>query len=125
MPTREFRIDDYGAPRYPELVLASSADTLAEDPELLADALAGIAAGYELLDADPRGALDDLLAAVPGLGESEQRAQLEALLEADAFGDPLRLERGRLAAWARWGLERGILARPIDLDAAFPPLPGA
>ena len=32
VPTREFRVDDYGAPRYPELVLTTAAATLAEDP---------------------------------------------------------------------------------------------
>ena len=32
VPTREFRVDDYGAPRYPELVLATSAETLRERP---------------------------------------------------------------------------------------------
>ena len=35
MPTREFRVDDYGAPEYPELILATSAETLRERPDLV------------------------------------------------------------------------------------------
>ena len=35
VPTREFRVDDYGAPRYPELVLAVTRETLRERRELV------------------------------------------------------------------------------------------
>ena len=83
--TREFRVDDYGAPRYPELVLTTSEETIRSDPDLVAAVRDATLRGYEKLIADPGAALDDLLAGAEGLDPAEQRAQLDALTEADAF----------------------------------------
>ncbi len=119
VPTREFRVDDYGAPRYPELVVATSASTLRDDPELVDAVTAALADGYRTVIDDPDGALADLLAAVPELDPDEQRAQLEALTQADAFDPPGLLRRGALERWARWDLEHGLVERPIDVERAF------
>jgi NitT/TauT family transport system substrate-binding protein/putative hydroxymethylpyrimidine transport system substrate-binding protein len=120
VPTRELRVDDYGAPRYPELVLVTSEKTWSRDPGLADAAAEGTTSGYaELLD-DPDAALQDLLGATDGLDEAEQRAQLDALLEADAFTPPGRLDRHVLDEWARWDVEHGILGSPPDVDSAFP-----
>ncbi len=124
VPTREFRVDDYGAPPYPELILATSAETLRERPGLVESMVEATGAGYADLDADPEAALADLLEAVPELDAAEQRRQLDALTAADAFRDAGRLDRATLAAWARWDREHGILAREIDLERAFPALAG-
>jgi putative hydroxymethylpyrimidine transport system substrate-binding protein len=118
-PTREFRVDDYGAPRYPELVLATSATTLRDDPALVEGVTAALAAGYRQTIEDPDAALADLLEAVPELDPSEQHAQLDALTEADAFSPPGVLRRKPLERWARWDLERGLVARPIAVGRAF------
>src|SRR5918994_1724020 len=40
VPARQFRVDRYGAPRYPELVVVTTAERLAEDSELLDDLIA-------------------------------------------------------------------------------------
>jgi NitT/TauT family transport system substrate-binding protein/putative hydroxymethylpyrimidine transport system substrate-binding protein len=119
VPTREFRVDDYGAPRYPELVLATSAETLREEPDLVASTVAATNAGYDDADADPDAALGDLLDAAPGLDQDEQAAQLDALMEAGAFRNAGELDRDTLAAWARWDLDHGILERPLDPERAF------
>src|SRR5918994_580588 len=51
LPTREFRVDEFGAPRYPELLLVTRSGS-GEDG--LADRLlAGLTRGYELLGEDP------------------------------------------------------------------------
>ncbi len=120
VPIRVFRVDDFGAPRYPELVLATSAETLQDDPELVSSVQDATARGYS--DLKTGRAIDDLLRAVPELDPAEQRAQFEALTQADAFAEAGDLDTDVLAAWARWDLEHGILIRPLDLDAAFPPL---
>jgi putative hydroxymethylpyrimidine transport system substrate-binding protein len=117
VPTREFRVDDYGAPRYPELVLVAAGD---HDPALGDDVAAATAVGYEALLADPAAALDDLLAANEGLDPAEQEAQLDALLEADAFSPVGEFDAEVLRDWADWDLEHGIVDEPIDVDAAFP-----
>lgn len=116
VPTRIFKVDRYGAPPYPELVLATSRATLERDPELIAAAVAATTRGYAYSTRHPERALDDLLAAVPALDRAEQAAQLRAL------GRDLRpapFDRDVLEAWAAWDLEHGILERPLDVDAAF------
>src|SRR5918997_6801587 len=35
VPTREFRVDDYGAPRYPELVLVTTRELIEQEPDLV------------------------------------------------------------------------------------------
>jgi NitT/TauT family transport system substrate-binding protein/putative hydroxymethylpyrimidine transport system substrate-binding protein len=119
VPTREFRVDDYGAPRYPELVVATSAATLRDRPELVDGVVAALTQGYRTAIDDPEGALDALLDAVPELDPSEQRAQLEALTDAEAFDPPAALSRAALEEWAHWDLRRGIVERPIEVEAAF------
>lgn len=124
VPTREFRVDDYGAPHYPELVLVGSAETVESDPDLVERVTSGLELAYEQLLDDRQAALDDLLDAVPELDPAEQRAQLDALFAGGAFGpgdatEITALLRTELRNWARWDLEHGIVEEPIDLEAAF------
>lgn len=119
IPTREFRVDEFGAPRYPELVLTTTAETLAARPELVAAMVSATGRGYDATVEDPDAALDHLLAAVPELDPEEQRAQLDALLEARALGPGVGFDRGALEAWARWEAERGIVAQPPALERTF------
>ena len=54
---------------------------------------------------DPDAALDDLLAAVPGLDQAVQEAQMHALTDADAFRagvEPGVVEPARIANWRRF-----------------------
>ncbi len=119
VPTREFRVDDFDAPVYPELVLTTTRETLTEDPELVAAVVEATGQGYDDVVKDPESALDDLVAAVPDLDRGDQRAQLEALLEADALGPGVALERRPLEAWAAWEAAHGIVAKPPAVAQAF------
>jgi NitT/TauT family transport system substrate-binding protein/putative hydroxymethylpyrimidine transport system substrate-binding protein len=116
VPIRVFEVDRYGASPYPELVLAASRRTLAEEPELVEATVAATTRGYELAATRPGEALDDLLAAVPGLDRADQAAQMRAL-GPDLAPAPFDLEV--LRAWAAWDLEHGLLQRPLDVEAAF------
>lgn len=116
VPIRIFKVDRYGAPPYPELVLASSQRTIDRDPALVRSIVAATKRGYSLTVRDPAKALDDLLAEVPSLDRADQRAQLRALLP-DLT--PAPFDPQVLRAWARWDLEHGLLTRPLDLSAAF------
>lgn len=117
IPLRVFKVDRYGAPPYPELVLATSATRLREDPEAVAAVVAATERGYALACTRPDAALDDLLAAVPALDRAEQEAQRRALGK-DLCPRPLRPDL--LRAWAAWDQEHAILRRPLDTSAAFP-----
>jgi ABC-type nitrate/sulfonate/bicarbonate transport system substrate-binding protein len=121
--TRTFRVDDYGAPRYPELVLVASRDTLDSDPALGRAIVDATTRGYELAARDRARALDDLLAANPDLDRADQAAELRALDAAAAFSDAGRFDPRVLRDWARWDAEHGIVERPPDVKRAFA-LPG-
>ncbi len=116
VPVRIFKVDRYGAPSYPELVLTTSGDTLRNDPGLIASTVEATRRGYELATSQPGRALDDLLAAAPALDREEQAGQLNVLL---ADLRPAPFDPAVLRAWAAWDLEHGLLKRPLDVDAAF------
>jgi putative hydroxymethylpyrimidine transport system substrate-binding protein len=116
VPIRVFKVDEYGAPPYPELVLATSRRTLERDPDLVRALVAATTRGYAATVGAPQRALDDLLASVPDLDRADQRAQLAALLP-DLR--PAPFDPATLRAWARWDLQHGLLARPLDVDEAF------
>jgi ABC-type nitrate/sulfonate/bicarbonate transport system substrate-binding protein len=116
VPTRTFKVDDYGAPPYPELVLAASRETLEQDPELIDAVVAATEAGYELTVEEPERALDDLLAANPALDRAEQQAQLNALLP-DLR--PAPFDPKLLREWSSWDVQHGLLDAPVDIDEAF------
>lgn len=116
VPVRVFKLNRYGAPPYPELVLAASRSTIEDDPELVDAMVAATARGYEQAFERPVQALADLLAANPSLDRAEQAAQLRALrpdLHPESFA------RAVLEEWAAWDLEHGLLERPLDVERAF------
>jgi len=116
VPVRVFEVDRYGAPAYPELVLATARETVERDPELVDAMVAATAHGYELAFERPGQALGDLLAEAPGLARADQAAQLRVLRPALR---PAPFDREVLERWAAWDLEHGLLQRPLDVAAAF------
>ncbi|HYP54759.1 MAG TPA: ABC transporter substrate-binding protein [Solirubrobacterales bacterium] len=116
VPVRAFELDRYGAPPYPELVLATSARTVVDDPGLVDSIVGATRRGYRLAAVRPTAALADLLAAVPSLDRAEQKAQLRVLSPSlrPAPFDPVVLRR-----WVEWDVEHGILRQPLEISAAF------
>ncbi len=115
---RVFRVDEFGAPAYPELVVTATGRTLREHPGLVDDVTAALRRGYQAVKRDPTAAVDELVKASPGLDRSLTTAQLAAVKP--AFGpDPGRLDPVRLRAWSAWDVRFGILRRPVDVAAAF------
>lgn len=96
---RIFRVDRYGAPSYPELILATTRETLHDHPALVRAMVRATRRGYRLAARDPGRALDDLLAANPALDRADTAAQLRALVRAKAFTP--HLPPRRLAAFVR------------------------
>ena len=116
VPTREFRVDEFGAPSYPELVLAVRRETLDRRSELVARALQALAAGTDSALREPVAAARQI-AAASGADERLVRAQLDAV--ASALRPPIRLDRAALEGWARFDERFGILERRPDIDQAF------
>jgi putative hydroxymethylpyrimidine transport system substrate-binding protein len=117
VPVREFRVDDYGAPRYPEVVLFTGRGFF-ERRRRVVDAVVGaLEEGVRDVLRDPEPAVREIARA----GNSEPglvRAQLRAV--APAFAPPLVLRRSALEGWARFDVRFGILHRRPDVEAAFP-----
>jgi len=122
VPTREFRVDDYGAPRYPELVLCTTGESLAADPGLVGGVADATQEGYAETIHQPHRALNALLDGVPDLDRGGQQAELRVLLRAEALPDSARFDRSTLRAFSRWEVEHDVLHHPLDVDAAFPSL---
>jgi ABC-type nitrate/sulfonate/bicarbonate transport system substrate-binding protein len=114
---REFRVDDFGAPAYPELVLAVGRRTLQRETDLVRRAVHALVRGYEVAVEDPGGALEDLVASVPDLDREEAERQLEAI--GPALSPVGALDLRVLDAWADWEVEFGITRKRPDVDAAF------
>jgi putative hydroxymethylpyrimidine transport system substrate-binding protein len=116
VPIRIFKVNEYGAPPYPELVLAASQETIDRDPRLVDAMVAATTRGYRFAVRHPTVALDDLLAAAPELDRGDQAAQLRALLP-DLH--PAPFDPRVLRDWAAWDLEHGLLKRPLNVGEAF------
>jgi NitT/TauT family transport system substrate-binding protein/putative hydroxymethylpyrimidine transport system substrate-binding protein len=110
------RLDDYGAPPYPEVVLAVTRETLAERRELVESMLAAIAGGWRDVLRDPGAAAADVAEA----GEADG-ALIEAQLKAlrPVVNPSLALDRGVLERWAAFDARFGILESRPDVDRAF------
>jgi putative hydroxymethylpyrimidine transport system substrate-binding protein len=113
---RIFRVDRFGAPPYPELILTTSRRLLKEDPKLVKGMVAATTRGYEFVRRHPARALRDLIAAVPSLQITDERAQLRALLP---ILKPQPFDYGVLRRWARWDLAHGILEKEIAVRSLF------
>jgi ABC-type nitrate/sulfonate/bicarbonate transport system substrate-binding protein len=118
---REFRVDDYGAPRYPELVLCVTRQTLVERRSVVRATIRALQRGYREAQVDPESAVEAMLAAEPALDRAALAAQLDAVgpawtAGARAFGE---LRPAALRAWAAWDVRFGILEQRLDVARAF------
>jgi ABC-type nitrate/sulfonate/bicarbonate transport system substrate-binding protein len=118
IPIRVFKVDRFGAPPYPELVLCTSEALLKSDPDMVDSVVSATRRGYESAEEDPEAALTDLLEANKslGLGRAEQQAQLKVLLP-DLH--PAPFNPAVLQAWAGWDLRHGLLEKPLNVKEAF------
>jgi putative hydroxymethylpyrimidine transport system substrate-binding protein len=116
VPTREFRVDEYGAPRYPELVFVARRERLRQIGEELADLMVALREGTRAALRDRAAAVEDV-AEASGADEELVRAQFEAV--APALRPPVELDREALEEWAEFDARFGILERPPRVRDAF------
>lgn len=114
--TNEFRVDDYGAPPYPEVVLIVTRETLEQRPEVVEGVVKAIADGTRTVLEDPEAAVREI-ARAGGADLDLTRAQLEAVRP--VLEPPLQLDREVLEQWAEFDARFGILERRPDVDEAF------
>jgi putative hydroxymethylpyrimidine transport system substrate-binding protein len=115
--TREFRVEDYGAPPYPEVVLVTARRTLARKRALVAGVVASIGDGVRSVLARPEPAARQIARAAGQADLGLVRAQLRALRP--VIVPPMRLDRRVLERWADFDARFGIVRRRPDVDRAF------
>ena len=118
---RVFRVDQYGAPSYPELVVCATGASLRAHPALARAVVGALTAGYRQVLSDPAAGERALESQVPGLDPSLVHAELSVLLP--SFDEPGgvvgALDAARLRAWAAWERRFGIVGKIPDIATMF------
>jgi putative hydroxymethylpyrimidine transport system substrate-binding protein len=117
----EFRVEDFGAPSYPELVLATSRETLETNAPLVRATIRALRRGYEGTINDPESAVSALTDEEPALDRDLTATELAAVSPsftagADFYGE---LDPATLARWATWEQRFGIVERKPDVAKMF------
>jgi ABC-type nitrate/sulfonate/bicarbonate transport system substrate-binding protein len=121
-PFRIFRVEEYGAPPYPELVLVTTATALQDDPDLAPGLVAALRRGYEEALLDPDLAVENLVRRNRGLRRGPVLEELQAVQGSFRAGGRFgELDADRLRAWARWARRFGLVKREPEVDDAFRP----
>jgi putative hydroxymethylpyrimidine transport system substrate-binding protein len=114
---REFRIDDYGAPAYPEVVLMTARSTLRAHRDRVRAAVRAIARGIEEVRARPAAAVRDIATAAQADDLGLIGAQLDAV--APLFAPGMRMDRATIGRWADFELRIGLIDRRPQVRQGF------
>lgn len=119
--TREFRVNDYGAPAYPELVLVTQSTTLQDNPSLVRATVDALRRGYAFTLRDPESSASDLVSEVPDANRDTILQQLDVLTPvfSGPTGQPGGLDRAVLEQWAQWEARFGITKVPPNVASTF------
>jgi ABC-type nitrate/sulfonate/bicarbonate transport system substrate-binding protein len=115
-PVTVLRLDEYGAPAYPELVLFVREDFLSRNPDTVRAFLRAVSRGYGDCLSRPADAMAAMAAqvegeTVPGLTPYFDAIRPVFLADAPAYG---HLDLGALGAFQAWAREAGV----VDFRAA-------
>ena len=118
---REFRVERFGAPAYPELVLTTTRQALDDDPRLARGLVTALRRGYAEILNDPESAVSEMTRRVRGSDRVALLEGLRAVQPAFTAGVPRYgvFDPRRLRAWARWARRFGIVSRRVDVERAF------
>ena len=121
-PFNVFRVQDFGAPSYPELVLSTTASLLRRDPRLARAVVHTLVDGYRFVLRHPAAGAHYLESQVSGLSSKAVSEQLKVELPAflPSGGGPYgALEPSVLRRWASWEARFGIVKRRPDIATMF------
>lgn len=118
-----FRIDRFGAPDYPELVLVTTAATVDDDPAVVRALVTALQRGYRASIADPDVAVETLLEAVPGAGRAVTATELDAVQSSFQATDGRvgTLDTAELQRWAAWEKRAGFVKQVPNVAEMFDP----
>jgi putative hydroxymethylpyrimidine transport system substrate-binding protein len=110
-PARIFRLERFGGPAFPELVIFARATTLQRSPGLVRRFLDATSQGYALARRDPAKALSDLERGSHGVDPVVAKASLRAYrpILVDAHGRFGTVDRAAVSAFLRFARRVGII----------------
>ena len=118
-PITVFKLDEWGGPAYPGLVLFTTTKIIAEDPALVKAFVAATVKGYEATVKEPKKSLEDLLHQNPTLQKNFTEASLNKYLP--LFTDEGKIKYGTLqpekvADLAKWMAENKLVKTPFTAE---------
>jgi putative hydroxymethylpyrimidine transport system substrate-binding protein len=110
-PTKVFKLDEFGAPPYPELVAFTRNQTIQSNPALVCAFVKATVDGYQQATANPDQALQNLAEQAEGLSLSDAKPQYEALApiykaDAPVYG---RIDLKVLSDYLTWAKQAKIM----------------
>jgi putative hydroxymethylpyrimidine transport system substrate-binding protein len=118
-----FKVDDFGAPAYPELVLTTTRTLTQDQPALVRATVTALQRGYRDAISDPESAVASLVDNVPGSDRAVIAEQLDAVQSAfqgrdGRFGT---FDMAALDDWATWEQRFGIVQERPEVAQTFLP----
>ena len=121
-PVNIMRVEDWGVPKYYELILVTNQELIEKSPQLIGRFVKAFIKGYEAALEDPQRAIDVLRKAHPEINESIERQGVELLAplwideEANPFGwqDQTRWEE-----FTRWMANNEMIGQSVKSSGAF------
>jgi NitT/TauT family transport system substrate-binding protein/putative hydroxymethylpyrimidine transport system substrate-binding protein len=117
LDANEFRVEDYGAPPYPEVVLVTARETLETKRAAIEAALKAIRGGVAAARKDPDAATAKIAKAAESDDTALVRQQLDAV--SPLFADDLKAPRDVLDAWAAFDARIGLVKTRPDVARTF------
>jgi len=116
-----FKVDSWGAPEYPELVLVTTRKELATRPDLVGSVVKAFAAGTREALESPEAARGAVAAKVGKAGSKLLPQRMAAALAAIAppSGRPGSFDPMVLAEWAKWEKSSGLVTRLPETRKMF------
>jgi NitT/TauT family transport system substrate-binding protein/putative hydroxymethylpyrimidine transport system substrate-binding protein len=115
VPIREFRVEDYGAPPYPEVLLVTSGRMLRRERDRIQRTLLAIRDGIRTVKEDP----DAAVRQIAHEAQTRDTGLIAAQLRAVGPIFDLRLDRRVLAQWADFDARIGIVKQRPDVGRTF------
>jgi putative hydroxymethylpyrimidine transport system substrate-binding protein len=107
------RMNQVGVPNYDELVLVVRASEINERIDVIRRFVQALARGYESVRRDPKGAVQNLVKANPGLDPKFQMAAVRATLPAFFPGDPSKpwgfMNQTQWNSYGQWMLDQHLI----------------
>jgi putative hydroxymethylpyrimidine transport system substrate-binding protein len=118
---KQFQVDQFGAPSYPELVLATSREFLETNAPVVRATIRALRRGYEGAMNDPESAVSALTDAERSLNRTLTATELDAVSPSFRAGAAFygELDPATLAQWATWEQKFGIVKAKPDVAKMF------